>query len=194
MIFRVRSYKPSPARTSPALPATAPLIEEPPVDATLESRIARLEAIEAIKSLKHRYLRACDRKDPEGFRAAFVSQGASVDYGPRIGRFEDADGITEVYRRIALQRQEGLFVVLDMHHALHPDIEIISETEARGAWTLRFRQVTLTDRIEQISAIEYDDRYEVEDGEWRIRSCHVRTLWTLATPLPDDAQVTETLS
>jgi hypothetical protein len=33
-------------------------------------------------------------------------------------------------------------VVLDMHHGMHPEIEILSETGARGSWTLRFRQVT----------------------------------------------------
>ncbi|ANH37309.1 Bile acid 7-alpha dehydratase [Nocardioides dokdonensis FR1436] len=161
---------------------------------TLEQRIARLEAIEAIKVLKHRYLRACDHKDPEGFRAAFVARGAVVDYGPKIGRFEDADGVTEVYRRMALQRREGAYVVLDMHHGLHPDIEVLSGTEARGRWTLRFRQVTLADRMERVSTIEYDDRYVVEDGAWRISSCHVRTLWTLATPLAEGADITETLS
>lgn len=161
---------------------------------TLEQRIARLEAIEAIKSLKHRYLRACDLKQPEVFRDSFVKQGACVDYGPRIGRFDDAEGITEVYRRIALERSEGSYVIFDMHHGLHPEIEILSATEAHGLWTLRFRQVALNDRVERVSAIEYDDRYEVEDGEWRIRSCHVHTLWTLTKPLPDHAELVETLS
>lgn len=161
---------------------------------SLEQRIARLEAIEAIKSLKYRYLRACDLKQPDVFRESFVQKGASIDYGPQVGRFEDADGIAEVYRRVALERQEGSYVVLDMHHGLHPEIEILSETEARGTWTLSYRRVSLNDRMQRVSTIEYDDRYEVENDAWRIRSCHVRTLWSLATPLPEDAEIVETLS
>src|SRR5690606_4719812 len=62
----------------------------------LAGRIARLEAIEEIKALKHRYLRACDAKDPEAFRACFVSSGASIDYGA-LGAFDDADGIVKVF-------------------------------------------------------------------------------------------------
>lgn len=168
-----------------------PAIESRP---TLEQRIARLEAIEAIRRLKHRYLRACDFKEPDTFRECFVARGAIVDYGPRMGKFEDADGIAEVYRRVALERVDGVYNVLDMHHGLQSDIDVISETEATGAWTLRFRQIDRRAAVERVSAIEYNDRYEIEDGEWRIRSCHVRTLWTLVTPLPEGHQIIESLS
>lgn len=160
----------------------------------LVERIARLEAIESIKTLKHRYLRACDAKRPEDFRSCFVKKGAIVDYGPRIGKFEDADGIAEVFSRLALQRVEGKVIILDMHHALHADIEILSEDEARGQWTLRFRQVNLAKRTEQVSAIEYADRYVIEDGEWRIRSCEVTVLWTMWQPLADGFEIAESFS
>lgn len=164
------------------------------MDQTLEQRIARLEAIEEIRRLKHRYLRACDLKQPEVFRECFVAVGASIDYGPRVGRFEDADGIAEVYRRVALERHDGHYTVLDMHHAMHDTIDVLSPTEATGQWTLRFRQVDRRAGTERVSAIEYDDRYEVEDGRWRIRSCHVRVLWTLSRPLPEGHEIVETLS
>ena len=48
----------------------------------LDDRIAVLEAIEAITSLKHGYWRACDATDPDGFAAAFIPQGAVIDYRP----------------------------------------------------------------------------------------------------------------
>lgn len=161
---------------------------------TVEDRLARLEAIEQIKSLKHRYLRACDAKRPEEFRSCFIARGAVVDYGPRIGAFEDADGIAAVFARIALRRVDDKVVILDMHHAMHADIEVLSDTEATGAWTLRFRQVDLAEGVERLSAIEYADRYAVEDGEWRIARCEVTVLWTLVTPLPEGFEVTESFS
>ncbi|WP_300681891.1 nuclear transport factor 2 family protein [Nocardioides sp.] len=165
-----------------------------PAQPSLEERIARLEAIEAIRQLKHRYLRACDLKEPDTFRECFVAHGATVDYGPRIGRFEDADGIAAVFAKIALERVDGELVIFDMHHGLHPDIEVESDTRATGRWTLRFRQVDRRAGTERVSAIEYDDTYVVEDGRWRIQTCLVRTLWTLVTPLPEGHQIIETLS
>jgi hypothetical protein len=164
------------------------------MELTPDLRLTRLEAVEAIKTLKHRYLRACDAKQPEVFRDCFVAKGASIDYGPRIGRFEDADGIAEVFRKMALERVDGKFVIFDMHHAFHPDIRLTGETEATGAWTLQFRQVNLKDHTERLSAIEYDDRYEVEDGQWRIRSCHVRVLWSRVQPLPEGFEMVDALS
>lgn len=161
---------------------------------SLEARISALEAIEQIKALKYRYLRACDRKDPDAFRECFVAEGAFIDYGPRIGRFNDADGIAEVFRRLALRRVGGRYVIYDMHHAMHPVIELVGDGQATGAWTLRFRQVDLDERTERISAIEYDDRYEIENGQWRIRSCQVSVLWTLIQPLPEGFAIQENFS
>lgn len=160
----------------------------------LEQRIARLEAIESIKTLKHRYLRACDAKRPDDFRNCFVAEGAVIDYGPRIGKFEDADGIADVFARLALQRVDDKLVIFDMHHAMHADIEVLSNDEAQGRWTLRFRQVNLAKRTEQVSAIEYADRYVVENGEWRISSCEVSVLWTLVQPLAEGFELTESFS
>lgn len=160
----------------------------------IEQRLARLEAVEEIRRLKHRYLRACDLKQPDTFRECFVAHGAVVDYGPRMGRFEDADGIAAVYRRVALERVDGHYNVLDMHHGLQSVIDVVSDTEATGAWTLRFRQIDRREAVERVSAIEYDDRYEIEDGQWRIRSCQVRVLWTLVKPLPEGHQIIESLS
>ncbi|TDD83416.1 nuclear transport factor 2 family protein [Actinomadura darangshiensis] len=157
-------------------------------DPGLAARIARLEAIEEIKALKHRYLRACDAKDPEEFRACFVAAGASIDYG-RLGAFDDADGIAEVFERIALQQVDGKNVILDMHHALHPDITVHGEDRASGRWTLKFRQVNLLDGTESVSTGEYDDEYAVEDGRWKMSKCHFRRYWAITRPLGESCRV-----
>lgn len=158
---------------------------ETTVARTLEERVAALEAVEQIKALKYRYLRACDRKDADAFRDCFVAEGATMDYGP-TGAFEDRDALTAVFRNVGLARDDdGRYVVLDMHHAMHPVIELLGDGRAKGAWTLRFRQVDRVAGTEAVSAIEYDDRYEIEDGRWLIRSSHVTVLWRVARPLPE---------
>lgn len=40
------------------------------------ARFHVLEATEAIKTLKHRYLRSCGRKNPDTFRDCFIATGA----------------------------------------------------------------------------------------------------------------------
>jgi hypothetical protein len=159
---------------------------------TLEERVAALEHIEAIKRLKHRYWRACDRKDPATFRACFARRGASVRFAG-LGAFDDADDLATVFERIALRRRGGRHVVLDMHHGLHPEITLTGEGRAVGLWSMRFRQLDLDQATERVAAIEYDDVYVVEDGRWRIERSHVRELWSLVTPLPEGRIVTEGL-
>lgn len=159
-----------------------------PVGSDLAGRIARLEAVEEIKALKHRYLRACDAKDPAGFRACFVASGASIDFGP-LGAFDDADGIAGVFERIALRRVGGRNAILDMHHAMHPDITVHDGRSASGRWTLKFRQVNLLDGTETVSTGEYDDEYVVEDGRWKMSKCHFHRHWALTRPIGEETRI-----
>lgn len=153
-----------------------------------EARLERLEQVERIRALKHRYLRACDAKDVEGFRAAFVSGTADIDYGP-MGRYDDADELAALFRRVALAQVDGAPAVLDMHHGVHGDIVIDGPGRATGRWTLSFRQANLVERTLRTAAIEYDDRYVLEEGDWRIAASHARTLWSLVEPLTDEHRI-----
>lgn len=157
--------------------------------ARIETAIAQADKVEAIKALKHRYWRACDAKNPQGFRDCFIAKGASIDFGA-LGRFDDADGIAKVFESIALQKVDGKPVILDMHHGVLPDITITSETTATGAWTLRFRQVNLINNTETVSTGEYDDEYVIEDGEWKMSKCHFRPYWSITRPITADTVVT----
>ena len=150
----------------------------------------RLEQIEAIKTLKYRYWRACDAKDPQGFRAAFIAKGATLDYG-RLGRFDDVEPMAQIFTQFALQKVDGKHVIFDMHHGLHPDITLTSDTTATGRWTLRFRQVNLIDNIETVSTGEYYDEYVIEDGEWKTSHCAFTETWSVTRPLDPAAVVTE---
>lgn len=161
-------------------------------DLTLGQRVARLEAVQQITALKHRYLRACDNKDVVGFRDAFIRQGAAIDFGP-MGTYSDADGIAEVYAQIALRKNGDGHAVLDMHHAVHPDIELTGEGAARGRWSLRFRQIDLSASTETISAMEYLDRYVVEDGQWRIAYSRSMPLWSVTRPLGEVVALTDNM-
>ncbi|HEU4363548.1 MAG TPA: nuclear transport factor 2 family protein [Mycobacterium sp.] len=155
---------------------------------TIEERLAALEQIEAIKSLKHRYFRACDAKDPDTVRSCFIADGADIDYDV-LGRFADADHLAAVYRRVALHTVDGNHVILDMHHGMHPEITLTGPGRATGRWTLKFRQVNLVERTERLLTGEYDDDYAIEDGQWKMSRCYFRQLWSLTRPLGADVTI-----
>ena len=48
----------------------------------LASRLQQLEAVEAIRNLKSRYLSACDKKDVATIRDCFIDEEMVIDYGP----------------------------------------------------------------------------------------------------------------
>lgn len=136
----------------------------------------------AIEQLKYRYWRACDAKDPEGFRACFVRSGGVLDYGP-LGR-TDPDAMVELFRRIALATApDGGPRVLDMHHGFMPSIELTGPGRATGRWTLHFRQVDRVAGTETVSTGEYDDVYVLEDGRWVMAECLFTPGWSITRPL-----------
>ncbi|GLY65464.1 nuclear transport factor 2 family protein [Amycolatopsis taiwanensis] len=154
----------------------------------LARRIEVIEAVEAIKKMKYRYWRACDAKDPDGFRRCFIARGASIDYG-RLGRHDDVEPILRIYRDIALRKVNGQYVVHDMHHGFHPDIELVGPGEATGRWTLRMRQIDIERGTETVMAGEYDDRYVIEDGDWKHSQCHFRVLWSISRPIGPEVTI-----
>ena len=154
----------------------------------LARRLARLEAVEQIERLKYRYLRACDRKDPESMRQCFVRDGAEIDYGP-LGTFEGRDQLVDLYTRLALRREDGTWLYHDIHQGHHPEIDVTGEGKATGRWTLSFMRVNLENRVIEQASIEYVDSYELEDGAWKIRASKVTPLTSFSVPIPEAARV-----
>jgi hypothetical protein len=159
-----------------------------PPDASVEARVARLEAMAAIEALKYRYWRACDGKDPDGIRACFIERGAVIDY-PEPMRYDDREGLVGVYQQIAMRKVGDEYAVEDMHHGMHPEIEVTSPTEAAGRWTFAFSQINRLEGTYTQSSMEYWDTYVVEDGEWKIATTKCRVRVSITQPLPAGAVV-----
>ncbi|MGF6694228.1 nuclear transport factor 2 family protein [Pseudomonas sp. D(2018)] len=129
---------------------------------TLEQRLARLEALEAIRQLKHRYLNACDLKDVEAIRACFAEGEVAIDYGP-VGTFRDRDSFVALYQSLACNER-----VIDLHHGANPEVELVAEDEARARWALYYFNLDAeTGATRQLGGF-YQDRYRCIDGAWKI--------------------------
>lgn len=132
----------------------------------LEQRVARLEAIEAIRQLKALYFQACDRKDPDAVRDCFPPGDIDLCYG-RIGSFSDREDMLAVFTRLACQPH-----IVEMHHGQNPRIEILDENNATGVWGLYYYMIdTRRQTVTQLAGF-YDDAYVRSDGQWRIVRSH----------------------
>jgi hypothetical protein len=129
---------------------------------SLEQRISRLEAIEAIQQLKARYFRACDTKQPERVRECFASGTIDLRYG-RIGNFTNREQLVAIFSELACQEH-----IVEMHHGQNPQIEVTGEDSATATWGLYYYLIdTRRQTVTQLAGY-YDDAYVRSEGEWRI--------------------------
>ena len=129
---------------------------------TLEQRLSRLEAIEAIKQLKASYFHACDRKDLEAVRECFSPGAIDLRYG-RIGNFTDREKMLTVFSELACQSH-----IVEMHHGQNPRVEVQDEDNAAGTWGLFYYLIdTHREMVTQLAGY-YDDAYVRQDNKWSI--------------------------
>lgn len=148
----------------------------------LVRRIAVLEDVNAIQALKHRYLRACDRKQPEVVRDCFIAQGAHID-AAHMGVHEGRDSFVDLFQMVGCRD-----TILDMHHAQNPAIEITGADTARGTWDLYFNQINLDTRSATQVAGFYEDDYVRQADGWRIARSVFRVTSTLMTEVDEAGQ------
>lgn len=134
----------------------------------LEARIARLEAIEAIQQLKHRYFRACDTKQLDVMRDCFVDGPMHIDYGA-VGTFAHRDALVALFEKIGCHPH-----MVEMHHGQNPEITITGARSATGIWGLFYYLINTQEQtLTQLGGF-YHDEYRCDDGQWRISSTAFR--------------------
>ena len=128
---------------------------------TLEERLQRLEALEDIRQLKHRYLNACDLKDVESIRDCFAEGEILIDYGS-VGLFNDRDSFVGLFQEMACHDH-----VIDLHHGADPEIEVEGD-KAFARWALDYFNINGdTGATRQLGGF-YQDEYRRTDGSWKI--------------------------
>ena len=136
--------------------------------ARLERQVQALVDVSAIKSLKFRYLRACDRKEPETVRDCLDPDGAVIAY-EGFPRFDNRDAFVESYRALGCKP-----TIIDMHHGHNPEITLTGPDSATGAWDLFFHSIdTEAGTVLQMACV-YADVYTRKDGRWWISETSTR--------------------
>ncbi len=127
----------------------------------LQKRISILEDVEAIKKLKSRYWRCLDRKLWDELADCFV-EDAKFDIAPAIklqGRKEFVEFLVKM-----------LGSARTAHQGHNAEIEITSDTTARGTWALYddIRFIQPNSRVRGYGF--YEEEYVKDDGSWKIGS------------------------
>ena len=141
-------------------------------DSELAARVRRLEDIEALKQLKHRYAAFCDQDyDPDGLAPLFTEN--AIWDGGMMGRYEGREAIRKFFS------EAHTVVPFAIHHVTNPIIEIEGD-RATGRWYL-WQPCTFSPAGEALwMAGRYFDEYRREDGVWRFE--HVRIELRMLSP------------
>ena len=145
----------------------------------LQSRLQRLEDIDAIRQLKARYLHACDRKDIAMLRECFATGTVAIDYGA-IGCFEDRDSFLQTFQAMACHPH-----IIDMHHGHNGQIEWRSSSEATAVFDLHFCQINQeTGMLTQLGGF-YEDGFRNSGDGWKIVSTRFVVTSTVVNQITD---------
>jgi hypothetical protein len=140
--------------------------------------VQRLLAIEAIKNTKARYFRCLDNKDAEGYAAVFAPD-AQIDMR---GESQDGSGLVVGNRNIAAYVLNSVAGIMTVHHGHAPEIEITSDTSARGIWAMEDK---LWKQAGSSSPVPFDamhgyghyhETYVLVDGQWLISTMTLKRL------------------
>jgi len=124
-----------------------------------------LEALEAIKRVKYKYLRCLDQKRWDEIRECF-SEDASAAYSGGQYAFQGRDAIVAF-----LEKAMGAETFLSCHRVSHPEIAIDGDT-ATGTWALEDTVIEEAWGITIRGAAFYEDRYvKTPDSDFRQTKC-----------------------
>jgi hypothetical protein len=139
----------------------------------MDNGIAKLIEIESIKQLKARYFRTVDTFDLDGWLTCFTEDCRLKFDGDVQRRNASAQpyATLEGHRGVIDFWNGNANRVESVHHGHTPEIEILSQSEARGVWAME-DIVEFTDGLLHGYG-HYHETYRKTDGEWRIATLHL---------------------
>ena len=149
----------------------------------LRKDVQRLMDMEAIRQLKHAYFRCIDTANFEELATLFHEDvsvhfiGGTYEWKLQ-GRAEYLEAVQKSFHTQAIGH----------HNGHHPEIQVLSETEARGCWYLADNMWQLNMNYFTTGTALYWDRYVKVDGRWLIRETRYRRIYELNSLLPERPQ------
>lgn len=131
----------------------------------LEQQLQRLSDIEAIKTLKYRYVKAMTYSDWDALEATLV-ENVQTSYSDGKYTFNSRE---EVLNLLRSSHSESSHNIIAYWHVTMPIIEITSPTTASGSWGMYHRYIDRGERnVEEEQFAFYEDEYLRTDEGWKI--------------------------
>jgi hypothetical protein len=143
------------------------------------------EDLEAIKRVKYRYCRCIDTANIDELREVFT-EDASVRYVGGSYLWE-AQGRDKILEGIAYSFHSE---AIAFHHVNHPEIDLVTPTEATGIWYLKDWFLDLKNNIITDGTSLYRDRYVKRDGQWLIQYASYERIFEIVTPVTEKPNIT----
>lgn len=151
----------------------------------LRNDIRILKDIEAIKRLKHTYFRCIDTANIAELREVLHPQIRSDITG---GGYHIVIDNREDYLEMIANNFNAEFI--GQHNGHHPEIDVLSETEAIGKWYLSDVAISLRNEITTAGTALYTDKYLKTDGAWQIIETGYFRIYETVTPTPERPNLT----
>lgn len=140
----------------------------------LQEDVRILKDIEAVKRVKHAYFRCIDTANIEELKTVFHRDVVVHFIG---GTYEWVlNGRDEYLEAIAASFNAN---VIAQHNGHHPEVDILSPTEARATWYLHDNFYRFADMHYVQGTALYKDRYVKEDGRWQIIESRYERLYEI---------------
>ena len=132
----------------------------------LQKEVTKLKDIEAIKTVKNKYWRCIDRKLWDDLGGCFA-EDIEADYDAVPRKPKGRKALVEF-----LRQTEGAATYSVSHEGHNAEIELTSETTARGLWTFHDYQIILPD-TRRSGWGHYENEFVKQVDEWKIKKIHL---------------------
>ena len=146
--------------------------------AQLAKDIQQLKDLEAIKRVKYVYFRCIDTANiPELREILDENVTATLVGGTYNIKLEGRDNYLEMIAN-------GFHAQFVGHHnGHHPEIDFVSETEAKGLWYLADIAIDLRNKITTTGTSFYRDVYKKKNGKWVITHSGYERIYEIVEPM-----------
>lgn len=132
--------------------------------------IARLQALEELKLLKHRYVRCMTEGDFDTMET-LLTEDVQTAYSDGLYTFDNRRDLLAFLRDSHGRNQTE---VLGYWHVTMPEITFQDDDHASGIWAMYHFYLHKGEQRQEEMFAYYQDEYVRRDGEWRIRKTGYR--------------------
>ena len=151
----------------------------------LQAEVRALKDIEEIRMLKHAYFRGIDSADLPLLRSLMHPEVTVHFIG---GGYEWKLAGREQYLEAIGNNFNS--EVIAQHNGHHPEIRLVSPTEAEGTWYLHDNFYNLREKLYTTGTAFYRDRYVKVEGKWLLRSTEYKRHYEIVEKLDKLPNVT----